>query len=642
MIEFHSRKTFYKSPFGAAQRHTDLSLRIRISDGRPVASAWLILASDEGECSRVRGVPDEETGKDTFRFSLRIDDAGLYFYHFEVIYRTNGDAASASFDGIGFGLNGIDSGSSGFDSESNGIGSGSNGFEAGSANWEQTQAYQLTVYAEDFQTPDWLKSGLMYQIFPDRFAKSHTYNAPTQNKSYMERSDWGGIPNGLPDENGIVQNNDFFCGNIKGIIEKLGYLEELGVTVIYLNPIFEAYSNHRYDTADYKKIDPMLGTEEDFRELCRCAGVRGIRIILDGVFNHTGSDSLYFNKMGRFPETGAYQSKESPYYSWYRFINYPDEYESWWGINTLPQVNETEPSFLDFIARSEDSVIRHWMRCGASGFRLDVADELPDEFLEAVRSAVKEENPDGALIGEVWEDASNKIAYGRRRSYFQGRQLDTVMNYPLKNGVIDYLIHHDGKVLEDLVNSLWENYPAPAFSSLMNLLGTHDTPRILTILSESSGSSDYARQQLFLALMITSFLPGIPCIYYGDEIGMTGGKDPHNRMCFEPEHADSQILRFYRRLHDFRRKIKNFSQFVYRPRAAEGSFYSFFRAGKQGRLIVAINSGSQDFLLNLAMKEGERLQDHLISGTVLFERQGVYRMKENSGIAVYIVEKTRF
>ncbi|MDF2655127.1 MAG: glycoside hydrolase family 13 protein, partial [Bacillota bacterium] len=352
MIEFHSRKTFFKSPFGAVQRHTDLSLRIRISDGRPVASAWLILASDEGECSRVRGVPDEETGKDTFRFSLRIDDAGLYFYHFEVIYRTNGDAASASFDGIGFGLNGIDSGSSGFDSESNGIGSGSNGFEAGSANWEQTQAYQLTVYAEDFQTPDWLKSGLMYQIFPDRFAKSHTYNAPTQNKSYLERSDWGGIPNGLPDENGIVQNNDFFCGNIKGIIEKLGYLEELGVTVIYLNPIFEAYSNHRYDTADYKKIDPMLGTEEDFRELCRCAGAKGIRIILDGVFNHTGSDSLYFNKMGRFPETGAYQSKESPYYSWYRFINYPDEYESWWGINTLPQVNETEPSFLDFIARS--------------------------------------------------------------------------------------------------------------------------------------------------------------------------------------------------------------------------------------------------------------------------------------------------
>lgn len=642
MIEFHSRKSFYKSPFGAVQSHTDLSFRIKISDGRPLASAWLILASDAGEHSRVRGVLDDETGNDIYRFSLRIDDTGLYFYHFEVIYLTSGDAASASFDGTDFGLNGIDSGSNGFDSESNDIGSDSNGIGAGSANWEQTQMYQLTVYAEDFQTPDWLKTGLMYQIFPDRFARSHTYKAPEQNKSYLERSDWGGIPNGLPDENGIVQNNDFFCGNIRGIIEKLSYLEALGVTVIYLNPIFEAYSNHRYDTADYKKIDPMLGTEEDFRDLCRCARERGIRVILDGVFNHTGSDSLYFNKMGRFPEMGAYQSKESPYYSWYRFINYPDEYESWWGINTLPQINETEPSFLNFIARSEDSVIRHWMRCGASGFRLDVADELPDEFLEAVRSAVKEENPDGALIGEVWEDASNKISYGRRRAYFQGRQLDTVMNYPLKNGVIDYLIHHDGRMLEDLVNSLWENYPAPAFSSLMNLLGTHDTPRILTILSESSGSSDYARQQLFLALMITSFLPGIPCIYYGDEIGMTGGKDPYNRICFDQEHADRQILRFYRRLHDFRRKIENFSNFVYRPRSSEGSFYSFFRKGKQGRLIVAINSGSQDFLLNLAMKDGERLQDHLISGTVLFERQGVYRMKENSGIAAYIVEKNGF
>ncbi|MDF3001648.1 MAG: glycoside hydrolase family 13 protein [Bacillota bacterium] len=594
-------------PFGAVPRHTDLSFRIRITGGRSVASACLVLSSDNGEIARVAGAREDEKEEDLYQFSLRMNDLGLFFYHFEVTYQADGNA---------------------------------NGSEEEPVRFEKTPAYQLTVYSEDFQTPDWLKSGLMYQIFPDRFARSDVYIAPEQNKRYVKRSDWGGIPNGLPDENGIVQNNDFFGGNLRGIIDKLNYLEDLGVTVIYLNPIFEAYSNHRYDTADYKKIDPMLGTEEDFRELCMCAGARGIRIILDGVFNHTGSDSLYFNKTGRFPATGAYQSKESPYYNWFRFINHPDEYESWWGIDTLPHINETDPSYLDFIARSKDSVIRHWMRQGASGFRLDVADELPDEFLEAVRRAVKEENPDGALIGEVWEDASNKISYGSRRAYFQGRQLDTVMNYPLKNGVIDYLIdHHDGKTLENLVNSMWENYPQPAFSSLMNLLGTHDTPRILTVLADDGRGGEYARQRLFLALMIISFMPGIPCVYYGDEIGMTGGKDPYNRLCFEPERGDRQIFRFYRRLFDFTKKITDLQNYAYRPRSAEGSFYSFSRTGTMGRLIVAVNSGSQDCLVNLAMKEDERLQDYLISGTVLFERQGVYRIKENSGMASYIVKK---
>lgn len=446
MIQFNSRKTYYKNPFGAIEKNTDLFLRIKITGDRPAASARLFLTGDEnGDSIRMDGKPAPESEKELealFDFSLQIDQIGLYFYHFEVIYHDNGR--------------------------------------------EQTADYQLTVYSEDFVTPDWLKKGVMYQIFPDRFARSENYKAPRQNKTYILREDWGGMPDDKPDSNGIVQNNDFFGGNLMGIIEKLDYLEALGVTVIYLNPIFEAYSNHRYDTADYKKIDPMLGTEEDFRELCERAMEKEIRVIIDGVFNHTGSDSLYFNKKGRYPEPGAYQSKDSPYYKWYRFIEFPEKYESWWGIDTLPGVNETEPSFLDYIVRSEDSVIKHWLRCGASGFRLDVADELPDEFLEALRTAVKEIKPDGAIIGEVWEDASNKISYGRRRKYFLGNQLDSVMNYPLKNAVIDYLVHRiDGVKLEQIVNGIWENYPKQAFSALMNIMGTHDTQRILTVLGEN-------------------------------------------------------------------------------------------------------------------------------------------------------------
>lgn len=598
MIRFHSKNIFYKNPFGSIERGSDLFLRIKTAEDRPVSSVRLFLTSDKtGAVIRIEG--KSETGLESvYGFTLQIDKIGLYFYYFEAEYE---------------------------DGER-----------------EQTPVHQLTVYEKGYMTPQWLKTGVMYQIFPDRFARSDRYQAPEQNKTYVLREDWGGIPNGSPDENGIVQNNDFFGGNLRGIIEKLDYLTELGVTVIYLNPIFEAYSNHRYDTADYKRIDPMLGTEEDFIELCRIALDKGIRIILDGVFNHTGSDSIYFNKKGRYPETGAYQSTESPYYSWYRFTEHPDRYDSWWGIDTLPGVNETETSYLDYMIRSGDSVVKHWMRCGASGFRLDVADELPDEFLEALRSAVKEINPDGAVIGEVWEDASNKIAYGRRRKYFLGNQLDSVMNYPLKNAVIDYLIHiKDGLELERTVNSLWENYPKPAFNALMNIMGTHDTPRIFSVLEENCRDYCCTRQRLFLDLLITSFMPGIPCVYYGDEIGMRGGRDPFNRMCFIPEQGDPEILRFYKRLFAFRGRIGGLDGYDFRPRSAEGSFYSFSRAGKEGRLIVAANPGPQDYLLNLAMKENEVLKDFFISGSVLYERHGVYRIRENSGIAAWILFDVR-
>ncbi|HML38114.1 MAG TPA: glycoside hydrolase family 13 protein [Bacillota bacterium] len=604
MIRFDSRNAYYKTPFGAVEQNAELSLRIAVTGGKPIASALLFVRSDEtgtsvtaegksGDAAPPGGLDPDEGGV-LCEFKIQIGGIGLYLYHFEVSYQDGEKELSPEF--------------------------------------------QLTVYERDYLTPSWLKSGVMYQIFPDRFARSETYHGPRQDKNYVLRDDWGGLPNDKPDEKGIIQNNDFFGGNLRGVMEKLEYLKELGVTVIYLNPIFEAYSNHRYDTGDYKKIDPLLGTEEDFRALCEKAKESGIRIILDGVFNHTGSDSLYFNKKGRYPGLGAFQSKDSPYYKWYRFTEFPDEYESWWGIDTLPQVNETEPSYLDYIIRSGDSVIKRWLRCGASGFRLDVADELPDEFLEELRTAVKEIKPDGAVIGEVWEDASNKVSYGLRRKYFLGRQLDSVMNYPLKDAVIDYLAgSQDGLRLEMTVNSLWENYPEPAFNALMNILGTHDTRRILTVLGENSESEAYGRQRLFLALLIVSFMPGIPCIYYGDEIGMKGERDPFNRMCFDPDRGDPEILRFFRRLFAFRGRIDGLEDYLFQPERAEGSFYSFGRSGKKGRLIVAVNSGEGNWPLDLSLKEGESLKDFFISGTVLYQGQESFIIGENSGIAAWIV-----
>ncbi len=488
-----------------------------------------------------------------------------------------------------------------------------------------------------FQCPRWMTEGVMYQIFPDRFARSKNYPVPAMDKDHFLREDWGGTPNHLPDEKGIIKNNDFFGGNLQGIIEELPYLQDLGVTVIYLNPIFEAYSNHRYDTADFMKIDPMLGTEDDFRELCGKAKEAGMRVILDGVFNHTGSDSVYFNKYGRYPEVGAYQSEDSPYFKWFRFIEYPAKYESWWGIDTLPHVNETDPGYMDYILNNSDSVIRHWLACGASGFRLDVVDELPDEFLDRFREVVKEYDEDAVIIGEVWEDAATKVSYGQKRRYLEGDQLDSVMNYPLQKGIISFfngLI--SGNRLSQIVEGLMQNYPETVFYGLMNILGTHDTARILTVFEEQGG---HAQQKLFASILIWALMPGIPCIYYGDEIGMKGGRDPFNRGCFVPDKGDKDILLHYKKLMTFRKKLQSFEpleDLKLLTETSEENMYLFHREGKECRLIVAVCREGENYLpLNLAT--GERIEEFFISGDVAFADLNTFRLKGCSGVAVLIL-----
>ena len=494
----------------------------------------------------------------------------------------------------------------------------------------------MEMSKKPFQCPRWMTEGVMYQIFPDRFARSKNYSAPSMNKDYILREDWGGTPNHLPDEKGLIKNNDFFGGNLQGIVEKLPYLQDLGVTVIYLNPIFEAYSNHRYDTANFMKIDPLLGTEDDFRELCSNAKKVGMRVIIDGVFNHTGSDSVYFNKYGRYPEVGAYQSKNSPYFNWFRFIEYPDIYESWWGIDTLPHVNETDPDYMDFILNNTDSVIRHWLTCGASGFRLDVVDELPDEFLDRFRKVVKEYDEDAVIIGEVWEDAATKVSYGQKRRYFSGDQLDSVMNYPLQKGIIDFLNGViSGKQLSQIVEGLMQNYPETVFYGLMNILGTHDTPRILTVFDEQGGE---AQQKLFAAILIWALMPGIPCIYYGDEIGMEGGRDPFNRGCFVFEKGNREIFLHYKKLMAFRKKMQSFEPLAdlkLRTGFSGKNTYIFHRKGKDCRLIVAVCREGEEYL-PLDPAPHERIEEFFISGDVAFADPNTFRLKGCSGVAVLI------
>jgi len=436
-------------------------------------------------------------------------------------------------------------------------------------NMEAGALWQVSCVPADFHTPQWARGATIYQIFPDRFRKSGDCDLTGKLTPYTVHAGWNEEVDWRPTADDLVLNNDFFGGNFRGITEKLDYIADLGVNLLYLNPISKSFSSHRYDTGDYKTPDPMLGTEEDFAELCRQAHARGIRVILDGVYSHTGSNSPYFNREGQFDSVGAYNSQESPYYSWYTFQHWPDHYTSWWNFDTLPTVNKLDPAFVNFIIEDEDSVVAHWMKLGADGFRLDVADELPDEFIRLLRNRIKAINPDALLLGEVWEDASAKIAYGRRRTYFTAGELDSVMNYPFRTAIIDYVRGHDsGAALKETVMSIVENYPPEVVQCNMNLLGTHDTPRILTALVDdfngtreemskrhlSRNQFDIAYDRLLMAAFLQYTLPGSPSLYYGDEAGMEGGRDPFNRRTYPWGRENTDILDHFRQLGKLRRE----------------------------------------------------------------------------------------
>lgn len=465
--------------------------------------------------------------------------------------------------------------------------------------------YQLTVYSGEYRSPDGFSGGIIYQIFPDRFAAGESDYDPSKYPERKMHGIFSDVPEWRSDENGEYPNNDYFGGNLKGIESKLDYLAGLGVTAVYINPVFEAHSNHRYNTADFMKIDPMLGTEEDFVSLCRSSHDRGIKVILDGVFNHTGDDSIYFNRKGRYSADGAYQSRQSPWFEWYHFTEWPDNYTGWWGIKSLPDISENHPGYRSFIC-GDGGVIDKWLSLGADGFRLDVADELPDDFIKEIRKAVKKHGNDKILIGEVWEDASNKISYGVRRRYLQGSELDSVMNYPFRNAIIGFLKDCDSEKFMNSVLAVCENYPPAMLCNMMNMLSTHDTPRLITELSfdgvremsREEQASLYPDRDTYLraveleklAVVLQYTLPGIPSVYYGDERGMMGGCDPFCRgfMCWDD--YDENILEFYMKMGSIRRNLPQLAGPDFRPVKNSGACcVSYLR----GNVLIAVNRGEE-------------------------------------------------
>ena len=570
-IRYNSKSEEFKNPFGAVSDKCEVKFNFHVHTDEKANSVTFVYRQDNSETPIYINMHKTESydNFDIYSCKLKFEKADLYFYRFE-IHTDEGIKYAGLKDGI-----------------------------AVIEDW--LPEWQLTVYDSNFKTPEWAKGGIMYQIFPDRFARSEKFTPlPARNPRKIHEN-WYDIPDfiyGNPD----YKANDYFCGNLLGIEEKLDYIKSLGVNIIYLNPIFESPEYHRYSTGNYMNIDPYFGTNEQFKSFTEKCREKGIKVILDGVFSHTGADSIYFNKYGHYDGIGAYNSTESPYFNWYNFINYPHEYESWWGFDNLPNVTETNPEYMQYIT-GEKGVIEYWQKMGAKGWRLDVADELPDEFLDSLYARAKATDDDCFIIGEVWEDATNKFAYGVRRRYLLGKQMHSVMNYPWRTAILEYVQNGDEKLFNDRLICIMENYPPQVLQCLMNSLSTHDTLRAITyfgvqhdVADEEKGAyrmtaEEYEKgKKMFMQATFLQFtLPGIPSIYYGDEVGLQGFRDPYCRMGYPYGNEDAEILDFYRALAKIRTEdTEDFKQPL-KLHAMYNGLYAF----KRGDLLCAINIGTE-------------------------------------------------
>lgn len=572
-MNFNSRKIECKSPYGAVKCGEKLSLHFPIASWVSVDKMYVFIRLGDVSTPVEMRFEKSENGFSVYTADYVFDTAGIYYYRFEMRNR----------DGVWY------------------YGRGENGE---SVCGENLPEWQLTVYKSSYKTPDFAKGNIIYHVFVDRFNRA---DGVKTKRKYRLHESFSESPE-VVSADGKYYADDFFGGNFNGIREKLDYLEELGVGIIYLSPIFKAFSNHRYDTGDYLKVDELLGTEDDFKRLLDAAHEKGMKVILDGVFNHSGADSLYFNKFGTYDSLGAYQSKSSPYYDWYYFKKFPDEYACWWGCDNVPDLNKSNKDYRALVF-GKNGVVEKWQKLGADGWRLDVVDELPIDFVNLLIKKIKSVNKDALVIGEVWEDASTKVSYGELRPYLLGDQLDGTMNYPFMNAIIAYVRDGDEKFFKDTVQSILENYPKETVYCLMNSLGTHDTVRIINALSDVRAhgwskthklgyklpDSEYekAKKKLYLASVLQFTLPGIPSIFYGDEAGLQGFDDPINRRPYPWGSEDKEILAHYKKLGRIRRENRAVFSGGFNMRDENG-LVAYERASGDDEILIAVNAGADD------------------------------------------------
>lgn len=602
---FDPRKSEYKTPFGAAKSGETVTLSLRPARKLGCVRAQVTLRFEQdGDRLETLEMPWTQCvlGVDTFqvRFALPADYIGLVWYSFRLRYGRS---------------------------------------------TEESKEYQLTVYDGAEAVPEWFGEGMCYQIFPDRFCRLEKPKVTGPGKRRIHES-WQERPEYLPDETGEITNRDFFGGSLKGVESKLDHLAALGVETIYFCPIFEALENHRYGTADYEKIDPLLGSEEDFTALCDAAHKKGIRIMLDGVFNHVGWASKYFNATGEYgPATGAAKDPHSPYHDWFLWKHWPDDYESWWGFKTLPAFDKQNEGYLNFLC-GENGVVRSWLRKGADGWRLDVVDELPDEMVHRIHAAARAEKPDCPIIGEVWEDGSLKEAYGVRRKHIWGGHCDGLMNYPLRNALVEYLLCGNAEHFMDSMETLREHYPPFAFYNAMNALGTHDTLRILTLLGVGADHKwDWTRQaraeynmsaeeyakglaRLKLGYAVLFAFPGAPTVYYGDEAGMCGFEDPFNRQTYPWGFENKELVAYVSALGQLRKSRKALRKGDIRYLTCDGGLLMFSRTYEKETILAAVNNSPEGRSVTLPWKAKDLLTGEVLPKEAQLRAMGAYLLEK--------------
>ncbi len=589
-VEHNSQNIYYRSTVGAAETESQMRLGIRIRTDEKINQVLLhTWTAGTGEKWTNLTTKDKSDSHEKFySLTVKMPEKGcLVWYYFIIVTETGTYYYGNNSEMLG-GL--------------------------GDVYPHVPPAYQITVYRKGAKTPDWFKHAVMYQIFPDRFYRDG--NEIIEKEGAVYHASWKDEPAYYkdPDTKEIIAY-DFYGGNFRGIEKKLDYLKELGISAIYFNPIFESESNHHYDTGDYHKTDPILGTNEEFKHLIDTAKKKGIRIIIDGVFSHTGSNSKYFNRRGKYDTLGAFQSKDSPYFDWYSFRNYPYEYDSWWNFDTLPNVRETTPTYMNFIIHDENSVLHHWMKEGISGWRLDVIDELPSEFSQAFFAELKKTNPDAVMIGEVWEDASNKVAYGVQRQYLCGDEMDSAMNYPFRQHMFDFILGHiDGTLCMRRMESLRENYPRENFHAMMNLISSHDIMRPVTIFGEAPyydlmpaaeqtrfkldpAAEKLGKARLKMAALWQMTYPGVPCIYYGDEIGMQGFKDPTNRRPYKWDDGDEELRETYKKYIKMRNENIVLQTGEFLPLPSYDNIFAYARVIRNGHDLFDVDAKNDIFLI---------------------------------------------
>lgn len=559
---FDSRSAEFKTPFGAQPRGTEITFRIG-NDVPGLKRATLVIERrqmsgnqeqlDYRPLARIEMTPEPRGLGTGFAAKYRFADIGVYGYWFEIETDTGRYALQNNQNAIYW------------TREPGSMGEAT--LERLPDDVKSIRRYRQTIYAADFKVPDWARDLVYYYIFPERFRNGDKSNDPRpgggrpqdryQDHDVEKHAKWNERPfkPGTGDGSDEVYNNDFFGGDLAGIIEKLDYIKSLGANAIYMTPVFRAPSNHKYDTADYKSIDPAFGSNDDFVRLCAEAAKRGIRVIPDTSLNHVGADSPYFNRYGNYPSGGAFDNGKvnpaSPYYGWFKFKpeeSDPDkQYQGWVGVASLPEIDKSNPSFRAYAFGDKDSVTRLWLQRGAAGLRMDVAPWVPDDFWREWRQVVKATKPDALTIAETWFDASK---------FFLGDMFDSTMNYIFRNAVLDYAAGKPAAKTYANLELIREAYPPQVVFALMNLLSTHDQARALHHFGyHDDGDAKalkLAKQRLRLAVFFQMTYPGSPTIYYGDEVGLAGGDDPYNRAPYpwadEGGHPDEALLADFKRL----------------------------------------------------------------------------------------------